>query len=161
MMKKRIQTLLRAAVASLAASLAASLMLLGSAQAAAGGIEWDKFPDKRITDMAALQNGAKVFTNYCLNCHAAGFMRYNRLRDIGLTEQQRLVWWRAARPDFDRAITIGRRQGFGRRLHLHLPAHLLPRRDEGHRVEQCSVPERWHAPCVVGTAGPAAGGFCR
>ena len=36
--------------------------------------------------MAALQNGAKLFVNYCLNCHAAAFMRYNRLRDIGLTE---------------------------------------------------------------------------
>ena len=38
--------------------------------------------------MAALQNGAKLFVNYCLNCHPAAFMRYNRLRDIGLTEQQ-------------------------------------------------------------------------
>jgi ubiquinol-cytochrome c reductase cytochrome c1 subunit len=38
--------------------------------------------------MAALQNGAKLFVNYCLNCHSAAFMRYNRLTDIGLTEQQ-------------------------------------------------------------------------
>jgi ubiquinol-cytochrome c reductase cytochrome c1 subunit len=38
--------------------------------------------------MAALQNGAKLFVNYCLNCHQAAFMRYNRLRDIGLSEQQ-------------------------------------------------------------------------
>ena len=38
--------------------------------------------------MAALQNGAKLFANYCLNCHAAEYMRYNRLRDIGLTEEQ-------------------------------------------------------------------------
>jgi ubiquinol-cytochrome c reductase cytochrome c1 subunit len=38
--------------------------------------------------MAALQNGAKLFVNYCLNCHAAAFMRYNRMRDIGLTEEQ-------------------------------------------------------------------------
>jgi ubiquinol-cytochrome c reductase cytochrome c1 subunit len=58
------------------------------AQAAADGIAWDKFPTKRVTDMAALQNGAKLFGNYCLNCHAAAFMRYNRLRDIGLTEEQ-------------------------------------------------------------------------
>ena len=36
--------------------------------------------------MAALQNGAKLFVNYCLNCHSASYMRYNRLRDIGLTE---------------------------------------------------------------------------
>ena len=35
-----------------------------------------------------LQNGAKLFVNYCLNCHSAAFMRYNRLQDIGLTEQQ-------------------------------------------------------------------------
>ena len=61
---------------------------MASAQAASEGIAWDKFPSKRITDLAALQNGAKLFTNYCLNCHAAAYMRYNRLRDIGLTEQQ-------------------------------------------------------------------------
>ena len=39
-------------------------------------------------DRASLQNGAKVFVNYCLNCHAAGYMRYNRLQDLGLTELQ-------------------------------------------------------------------------
>jgi hypothetical protein len=38
--------------------------------------------------MAALQNGAKLFVNYCLNCHSAAFMRYNRLKDIGLTESR-------------------------------------------------------------------------
>jgi ubiquinol-cytochrome c reductase cytochrome c1 subunit len=39
-------------------------------------------------DIASLQNGAKLFVNYCLNCHSAGYMRYNRLQDLGLTEQQ-------------------------------------------------------------------------
>ncbi len=39
-------------------------------------------------ELASLQNGAKLFVNYCLNCHAAAAMRYNRLRDIGLTEEQ-------------------------------------------------------------------------
>jgi ubiquinol-cytochrome c reductase cytochrome c1 subunit len=39
-------------------------------------------------DIASLQNGAKVFVNYCLNCHTAGYMRYNRLQDLGLTELQ-------------------------------------------------------------------------
>ena len=57
------------------------------AHANSGGIAWDKAPNK-INDMAALQNGAKLFVNYCLNCHSAAFMRYNRLKDIGLTEQQ-------------------------------------------------------------------------
>ncbi|MBK9135210.1 MAG: cytochrome c1 [Betaproteobacteria bacterium] len=61
---------------------------LGTAHAASVGIAWDKFPAARVTDMAALQNGAKLFVNHCLNCHAAAYMRYNRLRDIGLTEQQ-------------------------------------------------------------------------
>ena len=39
-------------------------------------------------DLASLQNGAKLFVNYCLNCHTAGYMRYNRLQDLGLTELQ-------------------------------------------------------------------------
>ena len=57
------------------------------ALAAGGGIVWDKAPNK-TNDMAALQNGAKIFVNNCLNCHAAGYMRFNRLKDIGLTDQQ-------------------------------------------------------------------------
>lgn len=59
----------------------------GSAFAAGDGIAWDK-ANPKTNDMAALQNGAKIFVNYCLNCHSAAFMRYNRLKDIGLTEQQ-------------------------------------------------------------------------
>ncbi|MDP1633842.1 MAG: cytochrome c1 [Gallionellaceae bacterium] len=50
-------------------------------------IKLDRAPD-RVTDKAALQNGAKLFVNYCLNCHGASFVRYNRLTEIGLTEQQ-------------------------------------------------------------------------
>ena len=38
------------------------------------------------TDPAALANGAKLFVNYCLNCHGASYMRYNRLQQIGLSE---------------------------------------------------------------------------
>jgi ubiquinol-cytochrome c reductase cytochrome c1 subunit len=37
---------------------------------------------------ASLQRGAKTFINSCLNCHSANYMRYNRLKDIGLTEKQ-------------------------------------------------------------------------
>ncbi|HVE55013.1 MAG TPA: cytochrome c1 [Ramlibacter sp.] len=60
----------------------------GAAQAAGGeGVAWDKAPD-RTNDMPALQNGAKLFVNYCLNCHSAAFMRFNRLQDIGISEQQ-------------------------------------------------------------------------
>ena len=41
-----------------------------------------------LDDPASLQRGARTFVNYCLNCHSANYMRYNRLQDIGLTEQQ-------------------------------------------------------------------------
>lgn len=68
--------------------LVSGLALSGPALAAGGGIAWDKFPTERLTDLTALQNGAKLFANYCLNCHGAEYMRYNRLRDIGLTEAQ-------------------------------------------------------------------------
>ncbi|KAF0103870.1 MAG: ubiquinol-cytochrome c reductase cytochrome c1 subunit [bacterium] len=34
----------------------------------------------------SLQRGASVFVNYCLNCHAASYMRYNRMQDFGLSE---------------------------------------------------------------------------
>ncbi|MDO9197214.1 MAG: cytochrome c1 [Rhodoferax sp.] len=64
-----------------------ALGLTMTAQANVGGLAWDKAPNN-TTDMAALQHGAKLFVNYCLNCHSAAFMRFNRLRDIGLTEQQ-------------------------------------------------------------------------
>jgi len=65
-------------------------MVLGMALpafAATDTIPWDKAPNK-LNDLSALQNGAKIFVNYCLNCHAASYMRFNRLKDIGLTEKQ-------------------------------------------------------------------------
>jgi ubiquinol-cytochrome c reductase cytochrome c1 subunit len=39
-------------------------------------------------DVVSHQAGARTFVNYCLNCHSAQYMRYNRLHDIGLTDQQ-------------------------------------------------------------------------
>ncbi len=64
-----------------------ALGLVAGAHAAGGGIALDKAP-VNTTDLASLQNGAKLFVNYCLNCHSAAFMRFNRLKDIGLTDQQ-------------------------------------------------------------------------
>jgi ubiquinol-cytochrome c reductase cytochrome c1 subunit len=66
---------------------AMALGLSGAAMAAGSGFPLDKAPN-RTNDMSALQNGAKLFVNYCLNCHSAAYMRYNRLSDIGLTEKQ-------------------------------------------------------------------------
>lgn len=63
-------------------SLMASTMAFASSD-----IHLDKAPAK-LSDQQSLQRGAKTFVNYCLSCHGAQAMRYNRLQDIGLTEQQ-------------------------------------------------------------------------
>jgi ubiquinol-cytochrome c reductase cytochrome c1 subunit len=69
-------------------TLIAALGFVTGAQASGGeSIVWDKAPSN-LNDLPALQNGAKLFVNYCLSCHSAAFMRYNRLQDIGLTEQE-------------------------------------------------------------------------
>ena len=41
-----------------------------------------------LHDKVSLQRGAAIFVNNCLNCHSAGNMRYGRLQDLGLTEDQ-------------------------------------------------------------------------
>jgi len=56
---------------------------------AAGGGAPLKSADIDIDDKASLQRGAKVFTDYCLSCHGAKFVRFNRVaEDLGLTEEQ-------------------------------------------------------------------------
>lgn len=64
----------------------ALVITCSSVNAAGGNIPLERAPD-RISDVASLQNGAKLFVNYCLNCHSAVAMRYNKLKDIGLTDQ--------------------------------------------------------------------------
>lgn len=76
----------RLLVALLAAPLAA-IALGGAARAAEGGYRLDSIP-LSPKDLISLQNGARTFVNYCLNCHGAQYMRYNRLQDLGLTEQE-------------------------------------------------------------------------
>ena len=51
------------------------------------GVKLDRAPIDP-NNQASLQRGAKTFVNYCLNCHSAAYMRYNRLQDIGLTDEQ-------------------------------------------------------------------------
>lgn len=43
------------------------------------------------TDNASLQRGAESFVNYCLTCHGASYMRYNRHYDIGFTNEEILA----------------------------------------------------------------------
>lgn len=70
----------------------AALALAGLCSTAAvhaqEGYPLDIFPREKLTDLPALQNGAKLFVNYCLSCHSAQAMRFNRLTDLGLTDEQ-------------------------------------------------------------------------
>jgi ubiquinol-cytochrome c reductase cytochrome c1 subunit len=71
-----------------AAALAASLVVSLPAIAAGPAVQLDTFPVNKLTDKAALQHGAKIFVNYCLGCHGLSAVRYNRLTDLGLKEDQ-------------------------------------------------------------------------
>ena len=51
------------------------------------GMPLDRAPID-TTDNASLQRGAESFVNYCLTCHGASYMRYNRHRDIGYTNEE-------------------------------------------------------------------------
>jgi len=56
---------------------------------AAEDVKLDRMPaDVNPNDPISLQRGAQVYVNYCLGCHSASYMRYTRLQDLGLTEQQ-------------------------------------------------------------------------
>ena len=63
------------------------LSLLPLAAFASEDVHLDKAPID-ASNHESLQRGARTFVNYCLNCHSANYMRYNRLLEIGLTEKQ-------------------------------------------------------------------------
>ncbi|MEZ5651436.1 MAG: cytochrome c1 [Burkholderiaceae bacterium] len=76
--------------ALLAAPILTAVAMLAPAPASASGEEvaLDAFPTEKLNDRAALQHGAQLFVNYCLGCHSLKAVRYNRLKDLGLTDQQ-------------------------------------------------------------------------
>lgn len=59
-------------------------MLPSLAMAAGANVPLDK-ANNDLSDQASLQNGAKLFMNYCFGCHSAQYQRYERVaRDIGI-----------------------------------------------------------------------------
>ncbi|HZE61775.1 MAG TPA: cytochrome c1 [Burkholderiales bacterium] len=67
----------------LAILLAAPLLAFASE----GGYRLDRSPhDPR--DLVSLQSGVRTYMNYCMGCHGMQFMRYDGLKEIGLTEAQ-------------------------------------------------------------------------
>ncbi len=67
---------------------AISITAIPSAMAASGPVALDSVPQAKLSDKAAMQNGAKTFMSYCLGCHGVSAMRYSRLSDIGMNEEQ-------------------------------------------------------------------------
>ena len=73
---KRLKTLMYALVAAPVLAFASG-----------ANLHLDKAPID-LADHESLQRGARIFVNQCLNCHSASYMRYTRLQDLGLTEDQ-------------------------------------------------------------------------
>lgn len=76
-MKKALKNMIAALVLAAPMSLAV----------AAGGGHYEPV-ELNPRDQVSLQRGAQIFVNNCLSCHSAAAMRFNRLQDIGLTEEQ-------------------------------------------------------------------------
>src|SRR5512135_3488212 len=69
-------------------ALVAALVVLPGAAVAAGAVHLEP-ANNDVHNQASLQRGARNFVNYCLGCHSAKYVRYNRVAaDIGLTEEQ-------------------------------------------------------------------------
>jgi len=65
----------------------ALLLALPAVAWAAEGYRLDRSPnDPR--DLVSLQSGARTYMNYCLGCHGMQFMRYEGLKELGLTEAE-------------------------------------------------------------------------
>lgn len=64
------------------------LLISGLALASGGHVKLDSV-DVDLGDQASLQRGARLFVNYCLSCHSAAYMRYNRMgADLGISDKQ-------------------------------------------------------------------------
>src|SRR5690606_33120341 len=80
---------MRGKVARVAAAAAAVAALAASiAFGASEGVALEP-ANANINNTASLQRGAKYFVNYCLGCHSAQYVRYNKLAEgLKLTEDQ-------------------------------------------------------------------------
>ena len=100
-------------------ALVISVVLGGFATAAENGVPLDTWPAERAQNPAALQNGARLFVSYCVGCHSANLVRWNRLQEIGLTDaqiQQYLIFGNQKVGDTIRtaASTAEQKQWFGK-----------------------------------------------
>lgn len=75
-------------IAGPAIALILMLGIISPAWGAGGGVALDHMkPD--VSNTGSLQRGASHFVNYCMGCHSAKYVRYNRLaRDLQISEEQ-------------------------------------------------------------------------
>ena len=62
-----------------------------------------------VADVASLQRGARNFVNYCMGCHSAKYVRYNRLAsDLELSQDQLVnnLMFAAEKPDETMSIAM-------------------------------------------------------
>ncbi len=62
------------------------LMMVSVSVSAAGGSKLMHM-EVDLSNQTSLQRGARTFVNYCLSCHSAAYMRYNRMgEDLGISD---------------------------------------------------------------------------
>jgi ubiquinol-cytochrome c reductase cytochrome c1 subunit len=81
--------------------------------------------DNDVSNVASLQRGARNFVNYCMGCHSAQYVRFNRLAaDLQITEQQLVenLMFAAEKPT--ETMTIAMRESDARRWFGQAPPDL-------------------------------------
>lgn len=72
-----------------AVAVATALALLASAGAIGASEGGGAHANIDVGNIASLQRGARNFVNYCIGCHSAQYVRYNRLaQDLQISERQ-------------------------------------------------------------------------
>lgn len=65
------------------------IMVMPSLSWAAGGGVPLLHAETDVSNLGSLQRGARNFTNFCMGCHSAKYVRYNRMAaDLGISEDQ-------------------------------------------------------------------------
>jgi ubiquinol-cytochrome c reductase cytochrome c1 subunit len=89
--------------------------------------------NNNVANTASLQRGAKYFVNYCLGCHSAQYVRYNRVaEDLQISEQQLIdnLMFTGERP-FDTMANAMRRDDAARWFGIAPPDLSLIARSRG------------------------------
>ena len=98
------------------------LLLLSGVVYGSGGEDMHFKANNDLSNVNSLQRGAKYFVNYCLGCHSAKYVRYNRLaEDLELSEDQLVnnLMFTAEKPH--ESMEIAMRSTDAERLVWHCP----------------------------------------